>query len=327
MLSGVRRFFILVALLSGLVWAPGARAGTINVNSTAQSPGGAGNCTLGEAIQAANTDSAVDGCSGATAGSDTIVLPAGKYTLTAPDNASNGLPIVTSDIILQGAGAATTTIERAPMAAMSFRIFQVDAGSLTLNDVTVRGGSGVEGGGILISGTAVTLNDSVLTANSAGTSRGGGASTGTMVAGQLTLNNSTVSNNTADQGGGLFVFGTLTISGSTVARNTAATGGGSIHCGGTANISNTAFNDNSATTEGGALAVTACGPAATANISSSTFARNASTGSNGGGALSNTQTVNITDSIFSSNQAFSGPGAAIRNAGTLTVTGSTLNAN
>ena len=44
---------------------------TITANSTAQSPGLAGDCTLGEAIQAANTDSAVDGCSAGGGGIDT----------------------------------------------------------------------------------------------------------------------------------------------------------------------------------------------------------------------------------------------------------------
>src|SRR5262245_66061947 len=53
---------------------------TITVNSTAQSPGIVGDCTLGEAIQAANTEAAVDGCN-AGSGTDTIILPAGTYTL------------------------------------------------------------------------------------------------------------------------------------------------------------------------------------------------------------------------------------------------------
>src|SRR5437870_3463754 len=47
---------------------------TINVNSTAQSPGATGDCTLGEAIQAANADAPVDGCTaGSSAGADTIM--------------------------------------------------------------------------------------------------------------------------------------------------------------------------------------------------------------------------------------------------------------
>ena len=71
--------------------APGS---TITVNSTAQSPGAVGDCTLGEAIIAANTDSPVDGCS-AGSGQDTIILPAGTYTLSTVDNGfvgATGLP-------------------------------------------------------------------------------------------------------------------------------------------------------------------------------------------------------------------------------------------
>ena len=60
---------------------------TITVNSTAQRPGIIGDRTLGEAIQAANTDLPVDGCS-AGAGTDTIILPAGTYTLSVIDDAT-----------------------------------------------------------------------------------------------------------------------------------------------------------------------------------------------------------------------------------------------
>src|SRR5687767_1914537 len=60
---------------------------TITVNSTAQSPGTSGDCTLGEAIDAANANVAVDGCAaGSSSGTDVIQIPAGTYTLTAIDN-------------------------------------------------------------------------------------------------------------------------------------------------------------------------------------------------------------------------------------------------
>ncbi len=72
-----------------------AYAGTINVNSTAQRGSGTtGVCTIGAAIIAANTNAVVDGCTGATAAPNTIILPAGTYTLTAVDNTGSfGLPI------------------------------------------------------------------------------------------------------------------------------------------------------------------------------------------------------------------------------------------
>jgi len=80
---------------------------TITVNSTAQSPGIIGDCTLGEAIRAANTDLPVDGCS-AGAGTDTIILPAGTYPLSVIDDATaTGLPRITSNVVIQGAGPGT----------------------------------------------------------------------------------------------------------------------------------------------------------------------------------------------------------------------------
>ena len=60
---------------------PFAPASAIVVNSTAQSAGSAGDCTLGDAIKAANNDLAVNGCS-AGSGQDTIIVPAGTYTLS-----------------------------------------------------------------------------------------------------------------------------------------------------------------------------------------------------------------------------------------------------
>jgi len=74
----------------------------ITVNTTAQSPSGPGDCTLGEAISAANNDLPVGGCS-AGAGTDTIILPAGTYTLTGDNSTGTGLPIITSNVVIQGA--------------------------------------------------------------------------------------------------------------------------------------------------------------------------------------------------------------------------------
>ena len=80
------RFVAAVALLAAGLLAPPsvqpAYAQTITVTTTAEAPGASGDCTLGEAIQAANTGSTVDGCA-AGSGHDVILLAAGAtYTLT-----------------------------------------------------------------------------------------------------------------------------------------------------------------------------------------------------------------------------------------------------
>ncbi len=85
-------------------------AATITVNTTADDDTVNGNCTLREAIQAANTDTAVDACT-AGSGTDTIAFAipgAGLHTI-AP---TSQLPTITAPVILDGttqAGASCTT--------------------------------------------------------------------------------------------------------------------------------------------------------------------------------------------------------------------------
>jgi hypothetical protein len=89
---------------------------------------------------------------------NTIRLAAGTYTLTARDNFTsgfNGLPSVTSTLTITGAGAKTTSIERADTAP-GFRIFQVAVpGTLTLKRLTIRRGQQppIGGGGSSTWGT------------------------------------------------------------------------------------------------------------------------------------------------------------------------------
>src|SRR3990170_5334510 len=86
-----RRAFVKPVLLSGalglaallllLVLSQAAQATNIAVNTSTDELNADGDCSLREAIQAANTDTAVDACP-AGSGADTITLPAGTYNLT-----------------------------------------------------------------------------------------------------------------------------------------------------------------------------------------------------------------------------------------------------
>ncbi|MGQ0591544.1 MAG: hypothetical protein ACT4QB_02535, partial [Gammaproteobacteria bacterium] len=104
-----------VALLLALGQAP-VLAATIDVDGT--------NCTLVDAIKAANTDAASGGCP-AGGGADTLVLVAGStHTLTAVEDTTygpTGLPLVTSQITIMG---NDSTIERGA-GASKFRILAV----------------------------------------------------------------------------------------------------------------------------------------------------------------------------------------------------------
>jgi CSLREA domain-containing protein len=140
------RLFSALVLVAGLFgrWGAGpTQALVIAVTTTAEAPGAAGDCTLGEAIQAANTNSAVDQCAAGTS-SDVITLLAGAiYTLTTgapnPFDSFYGPSAfaITSTITVQGNGAV---LAHSPPSG-PLRFFLVaEPGDLTLQDLTLRGG-------------------------------------------------------------------------------------------------------------------------------------------------------------------------------------------
>ncbi|MDY7075372.1 MAG: choice-of-anchor D domain-containing protein [Chloroflexota bacterium] len=148
----------------------------INVNSTANTIADDGQCTLREAITAADADAASGALPGecpAGSGGDTIVLQANTaYTLSAVDNTwygPNGLPPVTTPITITGHGA---TIVRG--GGEDFRFFYVSpSGDLMLTDLTLRdgraqggaggaGANGSGGGGAGLGGAIFNRGDLVL---------------------------------------------------------------------------------------------------------------------------------------------------------------------
>jgi hypothetical protein len=176
-------------------------------------------CTQGAlvaAIKAAND-----------AGGGTINLASGcDYALTSEDNPGNGLPVVKTQIAVNGNGA---TID----GTGTVRVLEVDgpSGNLSLQNVTITGGSADIGGGIQNAGGTLTLNHSQVTGNTAIQAAGGiaSASNPSSVA-KLTLNNSSVTRNSQtlgseDEGlggGGVVnVLGTVTLNSSQVSNNTA----------------------------------------------------------------------------------------------------------
>ena len=200
-----------------VAFAPAAVASAAPGLSVPCASGGAG---LVAAVNAANT-----------AGGGTINLAAGcDYALTTADNGENGLPIVTTGVTVNGNGASVD-------GTGAVRDFEVDgpAGNLSLNNVTVTGGSADNGGGIANIGGTVTLNRSQVTANTA-TGAGGGIASATFdpaSVARLTLNNSSVTANsqtlppsmegTGGLGGGgiVTILGVATLNSSQVNDNTA----------------------------------------------------------------------------------------------------------
>ena len=97
-------------------------------------------CTLINAIATANTGTATGGCTGGTAGADTVYLGA-NVALTAANNNTygpTGLPVVTSAITIEGNGHGNRAgiVRRRRFASWRW----AGGGNLTLNSATVSGG-------------------------------------------------------------------------------------------------------------------------------------------------------------------------------------------
>lgn len=94
-------------------------------------------------------------------------------------------------------------------------------GSLTVERVTISGGSASRGGGAIQSNGSVTVLNSTLKGNSSPDT--GGA---IYTHGSVTINNSTLTDNSSDRGGAVFALGAIAIENSTVTNNVATRGGG-----------------------------------------------------------------------------------------------------
>ncbi len=235
---------------------------------------------------------------------DTIQLTAGEtYNLTI--SGSDEDAAATGDLDIVGGGGEITVIsegeEKATIDAggetgISDRVFHVlEDGSLELENVEVTGASigSVDGdsvgGGILNLGGTVSINDSTITGNS------------------------------ADSGGGIFNVGTANISDSNISGNSAVySGGGILNLGVTVNISNSNISGNSATGGGGIENF------GTASINNSTISGN-SANSLGGGINNLLGTVSISNSNISGNAGNYGGG--LHNSGTAIISNSTISGN
>jgi CSLREA domain-containing protein len=302
-LSPIKRLhaLLVIALVVGFALierdAPAALASpkTYTVTKTDDTADGAcdSDCSLREAIIAAN----------ANPGADTITLPAKPYTLTiggaGEDNSATGDLDIADDVTIDGAGAGQTIIKGG--AGWDDRIFDIPAWgiSVTLNDMTIANGNvNGYGGGIYHGNTGtLTLNNSSVSGNSATGGSGGGISHGS--GGTFKLNNSIVSGNTAAAGGGISsANATVLLTNSTVSGNTSSNGGGGISSG------------------GGSLAVTG-----------STISGNTSTGDFGGGIASGDGTLTVIGSTISGNTAHLNAGGIANIGSTLTLANSTISGN
>ncbi len=219
-----------------------------------------GDCTLREAINAAN----------ALAGADTItfnILDTGAdctsdNVCTITLSALNTLPAINDDVMINGApNNGNITISGAYL----YRVMMVNSGkTLGLNALTIANGyvfSGVAGG-IWNYGTVNLTNSAFVT------------------------------NYASSGGGGIFnEGGTVNIAGSTFNGNNGGSGGAVYNYGGTYNIANSTFSGNFANNGGAVFNFDT-----TANITNSTFSGNYA---NNGGVIYNLSgTLNLKNSIL-----------------------------
>ena len=299
-ISKAVRLSLAAALIAGVVLVfhstPIVRAATITVTTTTDDVAVNGNCTLREAIIAANLDHAEDACPAGN-GADTIVLPAGTYVLSIPGPGENAATTgdldITEDLSLQGAGKTSTLIYGNGLD----RVFDINK-SAQISDVTISGGdSGTEsGGGIRVTG-ALTLTNSRVTDNVSGAGGGGidvYSTSSRLTAietriysntaaydgggiynyGTTTLLNSLVSGNKASNGGGISSQTTLVLVNSTISGNDGGVTGGGLKIVGTTDLYNVTITDNKASQGGGVNVVTA----ATLNARNSIIADNIDSG-------------------------------------------------
>jgi hypothetical protein len=256
-------------------------------------------------------------------GDDTI-----NFSVTGAINLSSALPNLSTNLAIQGPGAASLTVQRSNAGGTpDFRILTVSSGAtVALSGLTIaRGridlgistGPPAQGGGIYNGGT-LTVSNCKVADNFVWSGDGWeyglyptGSGGGIFNMGALTVRDSTLSSNTANLGGGIYSGGVITVSNSTISGNAAVgklTGwslevfdgmGGGIYNDGTATVSDSTLSGN--WTTGGIL------------------------GGGGGGISNHYGTVTLNNATVSGNSA--GFGGGIVNYGTVTARNTILAGN
>jgi uncharacterized repeat protein (TIGR01451 family) len=314
-------------LLLGAVTIPQhtARAAVMTVTNFTSTIANGDGCSLPEAIINANNNDQ-SGSTDCTSGygPDTINLT-GDVTLTAyygyVYGAYTALPLVTSDITINGGGYAISGYD-------SFRVFAVDSGgTLTLNNIAVINGhvGGSDGGGIFNFGGTVNLNDSVLHHNNSNTGNAGGIFNS--YRGTVNITDSALYYNEAlgGDGGGIFNtdWSTVNVRGSYLVHNYAYGNGGGIfntRYGSTVNVLDNSYLVYNFAMYGAGIANTNMG---TVNVDNSQVSYN-SAFIDGGGIFNtgNNSTLDVYNSRVYYNYAYVGGGIANRINGVATITGS-----
>lgn len=264
-------------------------------------------CSLREAITAANDNTPVDDCGmGDAVITDTITFDvASTITVISQLSVTAGGPLVIdgSEVITVSGGGMTG-------------VFWVEAGSilaiqhLTVTDgyLHIENGAGLYNEGKLTVTNSTFLNnnviggigggiyngDTLMVINSTLSGNNGDFGGGMYNRGTLSVTNSTLSGNSAGYGGALSNYGTLTVVNSTLSGNNSSDYGGAIDNGGTLTVTNSTLSGNS-TSFGGGIYNEGGSYYGISTVTNSTLSGNSAIY---GGAISNWSVLTATNTII-----------------------------
>ncbi|MFZ2470561.1 MAG: hypothetical protein WAW52_01335 [Methanothrix sp.] len=130
-------------------------------------------------------------------------------------------------LTVKGAGAGKTIVDgngAGSVFTLGRTCVDNRARIITLEDMTIRNGKAVSGGGIANVGCPLTLNDVIISGNKASYAGGAICSTGSVI-----MDGGSITGNTAKIGGGIYSWGTVVINDVSITGNTATGYGGGIY--------------------------------------------------------------------------------------------------
>ncbi len=296
-------------------------AGSLVVDTLDDELNSDGDCSLREAITAANVNVSTDSC---VAGSDTLTDTI-TFNVTGTIILSDPLPdiLAAGELLINGGGSITVSGDN------SVRVFYVKSGAdLILQNITVSDGlvtccgsigELLNGGSMQNKGTVTIIRSSFENSQAEGS---GGAIFND--AGTLNIFESNFSGNRSNYGGAVYgKNGVMNIDGSTFYNNgnlNFMSGyGGAVVSASTTEIKNSTFYSNTTVDMGGALWITL---GSQVTIINSTFSENHAAGLYGqGGAIAsdNASSVTIINSTLYNNTASVAGSALSKGTGTITV--------
>ena len=305
--NGIKPLIRGVVLTFAMSALPVAMAADIHVNVLTDEDTANANCSLREAIVAANTDAANKGCT-AGSGPDTILfLVNGFIPLTA------SLPNITESLSVIGPGAEALTIDGNDLHAMFYFFFPDDEGNHLISGLSLVNGASASNAPALhlLDDVHVVLEDTVVSGMNRTATGQGGAIDGQNAA--LTIRRTTFFDNSASDGSGgaigaagiaLVVEDSLFVANH--ANGTNANGGAFIiGNAGTATVRRSTFSGNTADTNGGAISMVASNASIT--LENSTIKGNSAAGLGGAFHL-NAGTASLRNTVIAENAIIPPPG-------------------